>query len=421
MNDKSKFRLVAKSRQIGFSWIISGEGLHTIAFNKTRKVNYVSINQKEASDKIIYAKQFYYTIDEQTGLRPPIYTSAEFEFSLHNNPYTSYLISQPASSAIRGGEKDIYFDEFAHIRNAEGLYIAAVPATSRGGTRVTIISTPLGQSGKFFEIANDRVAFEQYTIHVVPWYECSIMSVDVVESTAIAPDYDTEERVRKWGTANIKQIYASMDLDSFQQEYECSFADESVSFYPWGTIINCVNDSLNSYKYDAEAKYALGIDVGKKIDKTVITVVKTGENDEISQIVKLFELKSSYEDQFNEISELITKISPSRVSIDATGVGAILAERLKDKFGSKIEEIVFTMQNKERWATLFKADMQSGKVEFPRHRELLQETHGIERKKTEAGNYIFRAKEGKHDDYYWSSMLGLYGEPRVAPNITFAW
>ena len=103
LNDKSKFRVVAKSRQIGFSWVISGEGLHRIATNPGKKVNYVSINQKEASDKINYAKQFYYSIPELSGFKAPIYTSAEFEFSMHNHPNTSYMISQPASAAIRGG------------------------------------------------------------------------------------------------------------------------------------------------------------------------------------------------------------------------------------------------------------------------------------------------------------------------------
>jgi phage FluMu gp28-like protein len=421
LNDQSKFRLVAKSRQIGFSWIISGEGLHRVITTGGKKVNYVSINQKEASDKIVYAKQFYHSIPVESGFRVPIYTNAEFEFSVHDHPNTSYMVSQPASSAIRGGEKDVYFDEFAFIRDAQKLYDAAMPATTRGNSRFALVSTPLGQSGLFFDIASDRIKYPEFTIHIVPWWECSIMSMDVAESTAIAKDYDTDQRVAKWGTPSIRAIFNGMDLAAFQQEYECSFADESVNFYPWGTIVNCVDDTLNQMVLPAGLQYNLGIDIAKKIDKTVVTVSSSDEESGIKTIHKTFETQDSYEAQSLFFEKMITDLNPSRVTIDATGVGAVIAERLTSKYGGKIESVVFGMQNKEKWATSFKGDMQMGRVRFPRNRSLLGEIHSVERKKSEAGNYIFKARDGQHDDYFWSAMLSLYGEGRQAPRIQFAW
>lgn len=421
LNDFSKFRAVAKARQIGFSWVMSGEILHRIVTNPGKEVNVVSINQKEASKKIVFAKNFYYTIPQESGFRPPIYTNAEFEFSVYNHPDTSYFISQPASSAIRGGEKDVYFDEFAFIRDSRKLYDAAVPATTRGNSRLTIVSTPLGQSGLFFEIVKDRVRYPEYTVHVVPWWECSIMTRDVAESTALAPDYDTDVRVRKWGTPAIVSIYNNMGIDAFQQEYECSFADETAAFYPWELIVGCARDELNNQPYVQGISYNIGIDVAKVIDKTVVTVSTSNEETGLTEIHKTFETRDAYAKQIEEFEKLIDAIKPSRVSIDATGVGAVIAEHLTAKYGGIIEAIVFTREKKEQWATRFKADMQSGRVAFPRKRELMSEIHSIERKKSDVGNYIFRAREGEHDDYYWSAMLSLYGEGRVPPNIGFAW
>lgn len=421
LNDRSKFRIVVKSRQIGYSWIISAEGLHKAITSRNKKINYVSINQKEASDKITYAKQFYFSIPQDTGLRVPIYTSAEFEFSLHEHPDTSYLVSQPASSAIRGGEKDVYFDEFAFIRDAQKLYDAAIPATTRGNSRLTIVSTPLGQSGLFFDIANDRSRYPEYSVHTIPWWECSIMSLDPAESTALANDYDTDQRVKKWGTEAIVSIFNNMGLDSFQQEYECSFADESVNFYPWGLIVGCVDDSLNDMRYVPGLQYNVGIDVAKKIDKTVVTVSSVDEETGIRTIHKTFETKDDYGRQVEFFKSLIKDLSPQRVTIDATGVGTVIAEQLTSEFGGIVESVTFTMQNKEKWATTFKGDLQMGKVRFPRKRELISEIHSVERKKSEAGNYIFKAREGQHDDYYWSAMLSLYGEGRTTPKIGFAW
>lgn len=421
LNDRSKFRIVAKSRQIGFSYIISGEGLHRISTSPGKKVNYVSINQKEASDKINYAKQFYYSIPEQSGFKAPVYTSAEFEFSLHNHPNTSYMISQPASAAVRGGEKDVYFDEFAFVRDARKLYDAAIPATTRGDGRLTVVSTPLGQSGLFFEMANDRARYPEYSVHIVPWWECSIMSIDPAESTALAPDFDTDQRVKRWGTDSIKSIYNNMGLDAFQQEYECSFADESVNFYPWGLIVNCVDDELNQKDYDPNLSYVIGIDIAKKIDKTVVTVATVDDETGNITIHKTFETQDDYSKQVEFFNKLIADIKPNRVTVDATGVGGVIAEQLVSKHGGIVEAVTFTNANKERWATTFKGDMQMGKVRFPRKRELLAEIHAIERKKTEAGNYQFRARSDGHDDYFWSAMLAIYGMGRKAPAINFAW
>jgi len=390
--DQSKFRLVVKSRQIGFSWTISGEALHKIVTTPNKTVNVVSINQKEASKKIVYAKQFYYTIPGESGFRVPVYTNAEYEFSVHDAPYTSYYESMPASAAIRGGEKDFYFDEFAFIAESPKLYDAALPATSRGNSRFTVVSTPLGQSGMFFDLAHDRMKYPDYSIHVVPWWECSIMSRDLVESVALAADFDTDQRVAKWGTPAIQGIFANMGLDAFQQEYECNFADESLSFYPWELIVSCARDDLNRQSYVPGLPYNIGIDIAKKVDKTVITVSTIDEETGNIEIHKTFETQAKYEDQTKEIISLIDSVKPQRVSIDATGVGAVIAEQLTSKYGGMVEPIVFDRVKKEQWATKFKGDMQSGRIAFPRKRELLSQIHTIERRKSEVGNYVSRQR-----------------------------
>src|SRR5688500_6790558 len=150
LNDKSLFRIVNKGRQIGFSTVLSIETLHAATTRPKYKANIVSINQEEASDKVAVAKDLFYSIPDEladVGLRPVIYNNSTYEFAFHTPPNVSEIYSQPASSAIRGGSKDIYFDEFAHIRDATKLFQAALPAISRGNRRMTIISTPLGQSG----------------------------------------------------------------------------------------------------------------------------------------------------------------------------------------------------------------------------------------------------------------------------------
>lgn len=391
--------------------------------NPGRRINFVSTTQTEASDKINYAKAFYLSIPAESGLRPPVWRDNEFELSLGaDREAISVLMSQPASSSIRGGEKDIYFDEFAFVRDARKMYEAAVPATIRSSGRMTVVSTPYGQSGLFFDLMNDRVNYPGYTIHVVPWWECSIMSVDVSESTALAPDLDTETRVKRWGTPALKAVFGGVAaIESFQQEFECSFADESVNFFPWELILGATDETLGQEALPNDIIFNVGIDIAKSVDKTVVTISSHDEAADTLTIWKTFETQQNYDDQIKKISDLVQKIHPQRVTIDATGVGAVIADNLSRKFGGIVEPIVFTNALKERWATSMKGDMQLRRLRMPRERSLMQEIHNIERKKSEAGNYLFRARGDGHDDYMWSACLSLYGRGRVTPKITFAW
>ena len=64
LNDQSDFRLVNKSRQIGFSTVIAAEAVTKAIVKRAYKANFVSINQTEASDKIEIARNLYHSIPD---------------------------------------------------------------------------------------------------------------------------------------------------------------------------------------------------------------------------------------------------------------------------------------------------------------------------------------------------------------------
>src|SRR5687768_11604240 len=111
LHDESFFRIVNKSRQIGFSTIIGGEVFAKAVTRQRYKANIVSINQKEASDKIEIVRNFYHSMPDELadeaagGIKPVIWTDASNEISFHRPPRTSAIISQPASAAVRGGAR----------------------------------------------------------------------------------------------------------------------------------------------------------------------------------------------------------------------------------------------------------------------------------------------------------------------------
>lgn len=430
--------MVNKSRQIGFSTIIAAEALHAAATRAAYKANFVSINQTEAADKIQIARTFYHSIPEELRksepqLKPTLWADSEMELSFHLPPNVSELISQPASSAIRGGKKDIYFDEFAHVRDAKKLYQAALPAITRGEGRITVVSTPLGQSGLFYDICAKPDDYPEYSRHAIPWWECGVMCASPehqAEALAEWTRFDTKTRVDKWGSAKIKMIFSSFgtDIQGFATEYEATFVDELASYLPWSLIVDAVaDDEFKPFSqgthlpigWEPEGDVSIGVDLAKERDESVFTVVETvGEDDPHRYVRYVYATQASYEEQWRTLEKLIARVKARRVTIDQTGVGNVFIERAREsRFSGVIEGVVFTNKNKEEWATSLKGDLQLGSLHLPRHSELMRQMHNIQRVKTEAGFYRFTGKP--RDDYFWSLCLALYGEGRTPVRISF--
>ncbi len=415
-----------KARQIGVSTTIAAEGLHAAATRAQYTANYISVNEKEAKDKILTAKSLYHSMPPELKeqmfngmpLKPDIWNDAEDTLGFHRPPYTSLLVSQPASSAVRGGQKDIYFDEAAHIRDFAKLYQAAIPAITRGESRITVVSTPFDMNGLFFEINSDVEAYPQYSRHSIPWWESLAMTLADLyeEAQAEAPMMSTQDRVATYGTDKLKMIYSSFgrDISAFKTEYECEFVDELEAFFPWDLIVEAKDEDMEYFprdlpeNWEPQGSLTLGIDLAKQRDESVFTLVETIENEdgEPHRYVRwLHATQKPYSEQVTYIKDLIRRIKPARVSVDQTGVGAVIVEQLPN-----VEGVIFTQAKKERWATSFKGELQKGFVHIPADRTLMEQIHGIKRTKTEGGLFKFA---GKKDDYFWSLALACYGEGRA--------
>lgn len=367
------------------------------------------------------------------GFKPELYNNSTYELAFHQPPNVSEVYSQPASSAIRGGSKDIYFDEFAHIRDATKLFQAALPAISRGNKRMTIISTPLGQSGLFYDICADELMYPNWSRHSVPWWEFHGYVIDGAydEALAACPDLDTLARLECYGTPKMKEIFKGFgnDLQAFQTEYEATFVDELSSYFPWSLVVGATDDNLPIWNsipanWEPEGYVSIGIDLAKVKDESVFTVVEsinhgTEEKPDVHHYVRFIHAtQDEYENQWSYIKRLAEQSKASRVSIDQTGLGQMFVERAKNDpevRSVNIEGIVFTNAKKEKWATTLKGDFQAETVHWPRIPDLMRQVHGIQRTKSEAGFYKFA---GKRDDYFWSLCLALYGEGRVTPRLS---
>lgn len=237
------------------------------------------------------------------------------------------------------------------------------------------------------------------------------------DAIALAPTMGTKERVQTFGNEKLaKEIFLAVDLQTFQTEMECMFVDETEAFFPWDLVTQAKDETLRSaksFERFPNDEISIGVDLAKKRDQTVFTVIqhipKSVDGAPEWLVRYVYQTQDNYDKQFNDLRTLVSEVGAKRVSIDETGVGAIFVERAKrEGLGNqaRVEGIVFTHDRKERWATKFKADLQQGRGKYPAHSALMSQIHGIRRKKSETGFYRF---SGEPDDIFWSLQLGVYG------------
>ncbi|HET7102102.1 MAG TPA: hypothetical protein VFJ52_13195 [Terriglobia bacterium] len=96
-----------------------------------------------------------------------------------------------------------------------------------------------------------------------------------------------------------------------------------------------------------------------------------------------------------------------RAAIDATGIGAMLAETLADEFGPRVEPVIFTSAVKENLAYRTKRRMEKQLSLLPDTREVRRAFSAVKRVVTPSGNLRFDAARtaAGHADEFWAKAL----------------
>jgi phage FluMu gp28-like protein len=96
-----------------------------------------------------------------------------------------------------------------------------------------------------------------------------------------------------------------------------------------------------------------------------------------------------------------------RACIDATGMGAPLAEALTREFGHRVEPVVFTAAVKEDLAFRTKRRMEARLTLLPDTREIRRAFSAVKKIVTPSGNLRFDAErtEAGHADEFWAKAL----------------
>jgi len=446
LNNRAKFRFLKKSRRVGGTlaavddvWVKANERL-----DQGYRCQGISIRLKDAELLIESFRDLH--DDMPPRFKRPIRGSDSMtEIALeHPNGKRSVFTAYPnRAPRSRGG--DIILDEFAHGREDRKVFTGALPCVSLDEIdQLTALSTPFVKTGMFYDL--DRRAdgrYKNWFHYNIPWWLCPRLCTDVKTTEVEAPILSTRERVERFATETLQEIFDSFpDLETFQVEYELAFLEAVAALFSpelldelceveWGDckgsgfpckVIEGIPTELDWMWLLANTRGVLhgGFDVGRERHESAYLIWDiAGKVKELRMIIRMF--KTPYKEQKEVLEACVKKTNILRTCIDSTGIGAELAENLAREYPARFEGIVFTPQSKDQLATrMYIACIAAEReVWMPRYRPLILHFISI-RKEAGSGSQVRYSVdlneqlEGvrHHADLFWAGCLGLEAEVR---------
>jgi len=411
MQNRSRFRWITKGRQIGYSFVFALEALARCHLRDGHTAVFVSYNLEDAKEKILIARQVFDELPLAYQKKLIVDSKTELAFeSNSSSKRVSRIISVP-SKPPRGKKGDVLLDELAHYVNDREVYTGSTALILRSHGQLTGCSTPLGRRGIFWEIATEELRkYPHHTRQEVPWWLSRFFCRDVKQAAEYASDMTTEERVHRFGTPAIVQQLDSLPIEDFQQEFECSFIDESYSFYAYDLILPCTSDDLQVYDDFTdvpvpEGRIVAGFDVGRTHDRSELAVFEEKNSRFTCRMLRSYN-QVPFSEQEEDLRRLLETLPVARLSIDKSGIGMNLAENLSRDYPQVVPE-AFSNESKERWATDFKILLQRRDIILHRDRELVGQIHSIKRRVLPSGKVSFDAERTNrgHADRFWAVAL----------------
>ena len=425
VRDRSRIKLVEKSRQIGFSWATAYDLVRQAALESARLDTWVSSRDelqarlfledcKKFGDILeIAASALGEGIYKDDGGKP--YTS--FDLKFRSGATIHSMSSNPDAQAGKRGTRVL--DEFALHQNPQVLYSIALPGITWGG-QMAIISTHRG-ADNFFNKLVQEAKFngnpKKISLHRVTLEDAlnqGFLAKLQSKLTAGDPRLDMDEAAY---FDYVKDQCA--DEESFLQEYMCEPADESSVFITsdlYDGVTYGLSENWQKPLSECEDLY-VGIDVGHKHDRTTCWVWEKVGNIYFQRLLKVLQ-NMKFSAQEEEIYPILALPNMRRCCVDSTGIGAQFAERMQERFGKyRIEAVTFTNTAKADMAYKLRAAFEDRNIRIAADKDTRADFRSIKKEVTSSGAVRFDAERTEvlgHGDRFWGAALGYYAGAKPA-------
>jgi phage FluMu gp28-like protein len=237
-------------------------------------------------------------------------------------------------------------DEFAFQSRDKELLTAVSHCTQGEIGQMIIGSSPRGRQNEFFNMVQNPVGFKVFNL---PVFDPAKFDV------AKRPSEQRLLPIAPWIKFKTLDEDWERDKTGFQQEYMCSFLDDSLSLIPYSAIMRCNDNTLINHA-DVLEKYpeatfsspnpiVIGTDVAETSDYTAISAFEFIARGSQTLAVQRF-LKTirgvSLPNQTRYLKS-VQAYFPTCVKhrIDMTGIGQHMFEEMREEFGAVVEGIDF--------------------------------------------------------------------------------
>ena len=204
---------------------------------------------------------------------------------------------------------------------------------------------------------------------------------------------------------------------------------------------------FEDFKHD----HVAGIDLGKKKDSTVITILEVDWDNPIlieeskelgipaytayNTKVKCWKelAGDDWNQQYDSIMEFLSNFRLVKVVMDATGVGDAIYDRVRVNLDCEVEPFIFNRPNKSALYKHFNSEVRAERVHYPANEETKERREFnkfsqqlLDLEKNWSGTYMICShpdSSGAHDDYPDSLALAVWGargekasKPEVSEN-----
>lgn len=397
VEDESPLKIVVKARQTGYSFAAT---LRAVMRCLSRRTTWIFLSKGERQSRLLMEKVQDHR--RAIGVAAEFYETDEIVGDVHVKqlemrfPNGSVIYGLPANpDTARGYTGNVTLDEFAFHSDADKIYTALYPITTRG-YGLEVISTPNGQMGKYFDLAKGaglvdgvRAKENRWSAHKTSIYQAAEQGLKI----------------------DIEQLRSGVDEETWRQEFCCEFISAASEWITAELFQQCVSSEASSSTpvgadlMDAGPCYYAGWDIARNRDFSVIWLSEmVGDVTWTRGVIEMKGMPTP--DQIREARALMPFLR--RMNIDKSGMGLAIFEQLEREFPGKIEGVQFTQQTKEAMAVLAKRRMEETKVRLPDSDMIRASFRSVKKTTNAIGQARFDAEHDAkygHADHWWAFCL----------------
>ncbi|WP_186390241.1 terminase large subunit domain-containing protein [Stappia sp. TSB10P1A] len=415
--DRSRLKLIEKSRQIGLSWSTAYAQVSRIALVSARLDEWVSSRDE------IQARLFLEDCKLWAGIAD-IAARDMGEMVIDDEKKHSALVlqfangrrihsmsSNPDAQAGKRGSRVL--DEFALHPDPRKLWSIAYPGITWGG-QMEVISTHRGSKNFFNTLVREAKEGgnpKKLSLHTVT-LENALDDGFLWKLQQSLPAEDERQEMDEAAYFDWVKSGAA-DEESFQQEYMCKPADDDAAFLEYDLIASAEYAQGADWQTPEGGTLYAGVDIGRTQDLTVLWVVELlGDVLYTRHVETLKKMRKS--EQEKVLWPWFARCA--RVCIDQTGLGIGWVDDAQDRFGEyAVEGVSFTAQSKEALAYPVRSRMEERRIRIPYTGEIRADLRQVTKQVTAAGNIRFTAERTPdgHADRFWALALAIHAADGV--------